>query len=97
MVPSCEKCPENANTRTNTHTRSRSSASCRRSGYRAELEDAYGGEGMAMLQCDGHTTKYLNQVLLCLEVDAETHMPGEQVCVLLVVVEVILHDAVGSV
>ncbi|CAN0006084.1 unnamed protein product [Ectocarpus sp. 12 AP-2014] len=44
---------------------------------RVDLEDAYGGEGMAVLDCRGKV--HLNQVYLCLEPDPETHLPGEQV------------------
>ncbi|CAM9144422.1 unnamed protein product [Ectocarpus fasciculatus] len=44
---------------------------------RVDLEDAYGGEGMAVLDCRGKV--HLNQVYLCLEPDSETHLPGEQV------------------
>ncbi|CAN0152426.1 unnamed protein product [Pylaiella littoralis] len=44
---------------------------------RVELEDAYGGDGMAVLDCKGRV--HLNQVFLCLEQDAETHLPGQQV------------------
>lgn len=46
---------------------------------RVDLEDAYGGEGMAVLDCRGKV--HLNQVYLCLEPDPETHLPGEQVCI----------------
>ena len=42
-----------------------------------ELEDAYGGDGMAVLDCRGKV--HLNQVYLCLEQDEETHLPGAQV------------------
>lgn len=44
---------------------------------RSELEDAYGGDGMAVLDCKGRV--HLNQVFLCLEQDSETHLPGKQV------------------
>lgn len=44
---------------------------------RVELEDAYGGDGMAVLDCKGKV--HLNQVYLCLEQDPETHLPGDQV------------------
>ena len=44
---------------------------------RGELEDAYGGDGMAVLDCKGKV--HLNQVYLCLEQDPETHLPGAQV------------------
>lgn len=44
---------------------------------RVELEDAYGGDGMAVLDCKGRV--HLNQVFLCLEQDPETHLPGKQV------------------
>lgn len=44
---------------------------------RVELEDAYGGDGMAVLDCRGRV--HLNQVYLCLEPDKDTGLPGEQV------------------
>eukprot|EP00903_Cladosiphon_okamuranus_P011046 g10431.t2 len=44
---------------------------------RVELEDAYGGDGMAILDCKGKV--HLNQVYLCLEQDEGTHLPGAQV------------------
>eukprot|EP00752_Nemacystus_decipiens_P011496 g10208.t1 len=44
---------------------------------RVELEDAYGGDGMAVLDCRGKV--HLNQVYLCLEQDETTHLPGAQV------------------
>ena len=44
---------------------------------RGELEDAYGGDGMAVLDCKGKV--HLNQVYLCLEQDPRTHLPGAQV------------------
>lgn len=47
---------------------------------RVDLENAYGGGGMVVLECVGKSPKILSQVFLCLEVDSETHMPGDQVC-----------------
>lgn len=44
---------------------------------RVELEDAYGGDGMAVLDCRGRV--HLNQVYLCLEPNKDTGLPGEQV------------------
>lgn len=44
---------------------------------RVELEEAYGGDGMAVLDCRGRV--HLNQVYLCLEPDKDTGLPGEQV------------------
>lgn len=46
---------------------------------RVDLENAYGGGGMVVLECVGKSPKILSQVFLCLEVDSETHMPGDQI------------------
>lgn len=44
---------------------------------RTELEDAYGGDGMAVLDCKGKV--HLSQVYLCMVPDSETGLPKQQV------------------
>lgn len=43
---------------------------------RALLDEAYGGKGMVVLDCRGGV--YINQVILCLEHNSVTGLPGGQ-------------------
>ena len=45
--------------------------------FRSDLEDAYGGEGMAVLDCKKN--EYINQVILCFDINQENGTPGDLV------------------